>query len=248
MDSELISYLREVILESGKIALDLRMQGLDVQKKEDNSFVSNGDLAVSDYIYQRITELELNFPIICEEQDDREVGGNDFFWLIDPIDGTRSYIKGKDSFTVNIALIHNKKPTLGLILQPTTGMLYYTSHDNNLIIENNGIEIVPDKQKKQELIAIVSSNSFNKKTKEYIDSNNITEVIATPSSIKFCLVAEGTGDIFPKFGTTMEWDIAAGHAIINAAGGRVTDMKGNEIIYDKDKFINPHFIAYKRAY
>lgn len=243
MDDELIAYLREVILEAGKIALELRTQGLDVQKKTDNSLVSNADLAISDYIYQRITELELNFPIICEEQPIREVGGNEYFWLIDPIDGTRSFVKGKDSYTVNIALIRNKKPLLGLIMQPSTGMLYFTDAENNLIIEKNGQQIPQDRPSRKEPVAIVSSNSYNSKTQEYVDLHNISEVIAIPSSIKFCLVAEGAGDVFPKFGTTMEWDIAAGHALVNAAGGRVTDMYGKEIIYDKDGFVNPHFIA-----
>lgn len=245
MDSELIAYLREVIIEAGHIALELRDRGLDVSKKDDNSLVSNADLAVSDYIYQRITELELNFPIICEEQDVRDVGGNEFFWLIDPIDGTRSFVKGKDSFTVNIALIRNKKPIIGLILQPSTRKLYYTDQNNNLVVEDNGLQLVLDKPSRKKLIAIVSSNSFNSKTQEYLDKHGITEVIAIPSSIKFCLIADSTGDVFPKFGNTMEWDIAAGHAIINAAGGQVLDLEGEEITYDKPNFSNPYFIVSK---
>lgn len=250
MDDELILYLKDVIYKGGEIALDMRDRGLDIAKKEDKSPVSDADLAVSDYIYQRITELDLNFPIICEEQLVREVGGNEFFWLIDPIDGTKSFIRGEDTFTVNIALIHNNQPSLGFILQPAIGRLYYTDQNGQLIIEHNGERIIIDVQKERhgDYAAIVSSNHFNKRTEAYISYHNIKEVIAVPSSIKLCMIAEGIGDIFPKFGSTKEWDIAAGHALIKAVGGRVTDLNGNEITYDKEDFSNPDFLAYGKRW
>lgn len=246
MDYKLISYLKDIIIKSGEIAIKMRNDGLEIQKKNDKSPVTNADFAVSDYIYKQISNLNLNFPIICEEQSLRTIDNNKLFWLIDPIDGTKSFIRGEDTFTVNIALISDKKPTLGFIFQPITKKLYYTDHKNNLIIEENGIKLSPNYQHKDKLTAIVSSNHFNTRTKQYLAQYNIQELIAIPSSIKLCLIADGTGDIFPKFGETMEWDIAAGHALINATGGNITDLRGNEMTYNKEGFVNADFLAFSQ--
>jgi len=243
MDRALISYLKEVIIRAGDIALQARAKGVAVEYKTDNSPVTGADKEISDYIYSNISSLPSKFPVICEERAIVPIDPSGSFWLIDPIDGTRSFIKNKDSFTVNIALIHNRIPILGLIYQPTLEKLYYTDHEFNYHAENrNGLEL-PLHEQREGFVAIVSSNHCNHKTAEYIEENDFSEVIAIPSSIKLCMVAEGTGDVYPKFGDTMEWDIAAGHAILSAAGGRVTDLDGKDLLYGKPGFTNPNFLA-----
>ena len=196
MDERFISNLKDIIIEAGKISISLRDEGLIVKRKKDSSPVTNADIEISNFIYSELTKLDQVIPIICEEQPLKDVLGKEMIWLVDPIDGTRSYIKNMDSFTVNIALIHNQIPIIGLIYQPTSRKLYFT---------------------------VVSSRNFNYKTEKYIQENGFSEIISIPSSIKLCMVAEGSADVYPKFGSTMEWDTAAGHALIRAAGGAVID-------------------------
>lgn len=243
-DQKLELTLKDIIYQAGEIALFHRKNGLQVFKKPDSSPVSNGDIEVSNFIYNNINNLAFGFPIICEEQGYVEIEDSRNFWLIDPIDGTSSYINNKDSFTINIALIIDNAPLLGFILQPTLMKLYYTSFKNELIIEVDGIKQTINPRHDNKKIAIVSSNHFNNRTERYLKSNNFDEVIALASSIKLCYLAEGIADIYPKFSTTMEWDIAAGHAIVNISGGKIEDIEGKELSYGKPGFINPHFIAF----
>lgn len=249
IDHKLISYIKETMYEAGELSLFLRKKGIDIYKKPDNSPVSNSDIAISDYIYSRLSDVDFKAKIICEEKInlEKEINLNDdeFFWLVDPIDGTRSYIREEGSFTVNIALIQNKKPRLGFILQPTENTLYYTDENNLFQVERNKVisEMQGPSLKDDEYIAIVSSNHFNSKTKNYIENHNFAKIISIASSIKLCLVADGVADVFPKFGPTMEWDIAAGHALINASGGMIKDFNGEEITYAKQGFKNPDFLA-----
>ena len=253
INHNLISYLKDTMHEAGELALHFRKKGIEVYKKPDNSPVSNADIAISDYIYSRLKDMNLDVEIICEEkiepEKDYNLENHELFWLVDPIDGTSSYIKDKDSFTVNIALIQNKQPKLGFILQPTQNILYYTDEHGVFLMEKHNEAYKPDAQDlgndlgSNEYIAIVSSNHFNSKTRDYIENHNFAKIIPIASSIKLCFIADGTGDAFPKFGPTMEWDIAAGHALINASGGRLEDFEGKEMTYAKKSFKNPHFLA-----
>lgn len=243
MDQALISFLKDVIIKAGDIALQARKKGVTVEFKKDRSPVTNADKEISDYIHSNILRLPSKFPVICEERTITPINLEGSFWLIDPIDGTRSFIKNKDSFTVNIALIHNRVPIIGFIYQPTLEKLYYTDHEFNFCVENSKGLKLPPLVSREGFIAIVSSNHFNHKTAKYIKEYNFSEVIAVPSSIKLCMIAEGAGDVYPKFGDTMEWDIAAGHAIINASGGSVTDFEGRDLLYGKPEFANPNFLA-----
>lgn len=245
MNRQFISKLKETIIEAGEIAVNLRENGLIVERKKDYSPVTNADIKVSDFIYERLTRFAPDIPIICEEKPLRSVSKEGMFWLIDPIDGTRSYIRNMDSFTVNIALISKQEPTIGLIYQPTLKKLYFTDEEGNFCAEQNGHKMPEVKREDDSFIAVVSSRNFNEKTENYIRNNQFSEIIAIPSSIKLCMVAEGSADIYPKFGPTMEWDIAAGHALINAAGGVILDNTNNRtLLYAKADFKNPDFLAF----
>lgn len=250
MDKRFISKLKDIIIEAGRISISLRNEGLTVEHKKDSSPVTNADIEISNFIYSKLTELDPSIPIICEEQPLKDVLGREMIWLVDPIDGTRSYIKNMDSFTVNIAFIRNQIPIIGLIYQPTSRKLYFTNHKQEFCLEKNGNILETLKRNDKSYIAVVSSRNFNYKTEKYIQDKGFSEVISMPSSIKLCMIAEGSADVYPKFGSTMEWDTAAGHALITAAGGVVIDNNtGKSLLYNtKNNFKNPDFIALNQKY
>lgn len=235
--------IKEIVKEAGSIAVATRKAGLEVQYKQDKSPVTNADKKVSDFIYGKLAGVVLE-EIICEERDNRPLQDTKNFWLIDPIDGTRSFLKGEETYTINIACIKEGIPKIGFIYQPATDKLYYTDEDGGLIVEQNGA-IVETKagSEKDKFTAVIGSHYFGKLTKHFLKNQFIDEVLTIPSSIKLCLIAEGRADIYPRFGKTMEWDTAAGHALILAGGGDILDLEGNSLAYAKAGFENPHFFA-----
>lgn len=243
MDKSLVIAIKELIIKAGTIALGIRDDGLEVEWKEDNSPVTNADKAVSQYIFENLSRLTPQIPVICEERPLFSVDQNTQFWLVDPIDGTHSFISDNDSFTINIALIDNKEAVYGFIYQPTEKLLYFTNEEQRFCIEQNGLSIKQNTHTQNGYVAVVSSHHFNTTTADYLKHNDFSEVLSIPSSIKLCLVAEGAGDVYPKFGPTMEWDIAAGHALLKAAGGEIRLIDDQIMRYAKDQFRNPNFIA-----
>lgn len=241
--------LKSLIIEVGQVAHHHQNHDITVEIKADYSPVTNVDKLVSEMIVSGIAKLTPNILIISEEADLPERGA-DCFWLVDPIDGTKSYIRGDDTYTVNIGLIENGIPVFGLIYRPSTKMLHYTDANGKLKIERDGADITNEiiRKNKHILTAAVSSKAINELTKEFITQNNIEEIVHIPSSIKLCLVADGSVDLYPRFGETMEWDIAAGDALIRAAGGKIIDINTNEIMeYNKPGFLNKGFIAYNKV-
>lgn len=216
MNDNLINALKDLIINTGKIALDIKKAGMLTDIKSDGSVVTNADKEISKIIYQTLQTLTSQIAIVCEEQP-LPIFSSDTFWLIDPIDGTWSYVNGKSTYTVNIGLIENGFPTIGLIYHPETAKLYYTDVNGRLKIEQNSKEIfVNNEPKHEELHAVIGFYNSNKATKEFLSKYSFGQINAIGSSMKLCLIAEGAADIYPKFGQTMEWDIAAGHALIKA--------------------------------
>jgi len=248
MDKQLVDKLKLIIKEAGKMALDYREAGLQVEKKKDNSPVTNADKEISYFIYQHLVSLTPDIPVICEEREPVLFDKTKSFWLIDPIDGTRSYISNKDSFTVNMAIVENAQASYGFVYQPMIDRLYYTDENQQFCIEVGGKPAENNIHKQEGFVAIVSSRNFNSKTATYLKNNYFSEIIAIPSSVKLCMIAEGAGDVYPKFGPTMEWDIAAGHALIRAAGGEVIKLNGKVLKYAKEDFENPQFIAVSKKW
>lgn len=249
-DLDAINYLKNLIIEAGRVAAKHQNHDIEIEIKPDNSPVTNIDKLVSQIIVNGLKKLTPNIMIISEEGDIPESGDNQF-WLVDPIDGTRSYIRGEDSYTVNIGLIEHGIATLGFIYRPSTKLLHYTDLNGQLKIEQNGKDITAEviRLNKHVITAAVSSKALNSVTKAFIEQNNIAEIIQIPSSIKLCMVADDSVDIYPRFGETMEWDIAAGHALIKAAGGDIIDLATKKTIkYNKPGFLNKGFIACSRDY
>ncbi|MEK6734339.1 MAG: 3'(2'),5'-bisphosphate nucleotidase CysQ [Pseudomonadota bacterium] len=223
-------------------------ENISVKTKPDSSPVTEADLESNDFICKKLTRLYPEIPIISEEQDNLGIE-TDFFWSIDPLDGTRAFLQRNGEFTVNIALIRNKTTILGIVYSPLTKELYFVDQNKKPYKERSDGSVIPIQSRsmpnERAIILISSSSGENKKLHEYIKKFKNPQIIPSSSAMKICKIAEGSADIYPRFGKTMEWDTAAGHAILNAAGGRICDLSGNELTYGHSgrEFTNPDFIA-----
>ena len=242
---EISKALLDTFKEAGDVAIELRKKGLKKEIKPDNTPVTNGDIEVNNILTKKISTLTPEIPIISEETLDNKKNKNlKNFWLIDPIDGTYDYINNKEEFTINAALILNKKPALGIINAPDKKRLFYSYGPTNSFEITNDKEIkLIDKKKNKEFIKAVS---YSEKLKPEIlrihNRFNVKKFQKMKSSLKFCVIAAGEFDLYVAEPRACEWDIAAGHAILEHAGGKVTDFNNEEIVYGKKNFKNPSLI------
>ncbi len=248
--SNYASQVYYITKKASEIIMEFYSGKIEVLIKEDESPVTPADLAANKFIVEQLAEMAPDIPIVSEENDADEnakAAKAKIFWLVDPLDGTKSYIKKTDEFTVNIALIEGGVPVGGAIFLPAKNVGYFTAEDGNAYKqEQDGLptEIRVRPVPEDGLTVIASHSHRAPETDEFIESLRLVKgIISAASSMKFCLVAEGAADIYPRFGRTMEWDIAAGHAILNAAGGQITKIDGSEMEYGKEGLDNPYFIA-----
>jgi len=231
--------------EAGRVALSLREAGLKKEIKSDNTPVTNGDIEVNNILSKKIAEVTPNIPIVSEEKTTNKKNKNlKNFWLIDPIDGTKDYINNKDEFTLNAALILDRKPAVGIITAPAKKRIFYSYGKSNSyeLIKNNQINLINKKKENREIKAVSYSNELKPEILDIHKKNNITSYQKMKSSLKFCVVAVGEFDLYAAEPRACEWDIAAGHAILEHAGGKITDFEGKEILYGKVDFKNPSII------
>ena len=238
--------LLETFKQAGSIALELRKKGLKTEIKKDNTPVTNGDIKVNDLLCKKISTLTPDIPIISEENSDNKKKKNlKNFWLIDPIDGTHDYINNKEEFTINAALIINKEPVIGIINAPDKGRLFYSYAPKKSFEIKNSKEIcLIDKVKKNPLLinAVSYSDELKPDILKIHKKFSVAEYTKMKSSLKFCVIAASEFDLYAAEARACEWDIAAGHAILEHAGGTLTDFEGNKILYGKDNFKNPSLI------
>jgi len=231
---------------AGQESIDLFAQGLNIEIKDDNSPVSNGDLRVNDLITKKILELTPNIPIISEETVDLKVKNKEkIFWLIDPIDGTKEYIAGKDEYTLNAALIIDKVPNIGLVSAPKKRELFYSYGvgDSYLIVNNKKIKNnCLKKTPKKEIIALSSSAYPSEEIMSELKKFNVTSVVKMASSYKFCVIASGDFDIYAAKERANEWDYAAGHAVAEHAGAIIETLDGDPFYYGKEDYANPSIL------
>jgi len=223
---------------------------LNIKEKDDHTPVTEADFAAHKTIVNALNEFTPNIPVLSEESisisfDERKSW--DTYWLVDPLDGTREFIKKNDEFTVNIALIHQHSPILGVIYIPVTKICYYAHKDCGAFKRVDG-SITKITAKKTDLnsIVVAGSRSYRDSSLDnFLSKINQYEIISMGSSIKSCLVAEGKVDIYPRLGPTSEWDTAAAQCIVEEAGGFVTDTELNRIQYNKkESLLNPHFLVF----
>ena len=243
---KIIEDLIDTFFYAGNIALELRSKGLIKEIKLDGTPVSNGDLEVNKIVTKKILELTPGLPIVSEETSHNKSTKNlSNFWLIDPIDGTYDYINNLNEFTINAGLILNKKPIAGLIYAPAKKRMFY-SYGKNMTYElTDGklINLKCNSKSKGGLIRFVCySNKIKPEIQNIYKGLGVSEFVRMKSSLKFCVVACGEFDGYVAEARACEWDIAAGHAIVQNAGGIITDFNGNEILYGKENFKNPSLI------
>ena len=243
---EIIEKQIDNFLYAGKIAIELRDKGLTKEIKSDNTPVSNGDLEVNKIITKRILELTPDLPIVSEETSHNKlIKDLTNFWLVDPIDGTYDYINNLDEFTINAGLILNKKPVAGLIYAPAKKRMFY-SYGKDMTFELTEGKLTNlkcnNKSKKDSITFVSYSNKLKPEIEKIYKELGVSNFVRMKSSLKFCVVASGEFDGYVAEARACEWDIAAGHAIVQNAGGIITDFNGNEILYGKENFKNPSLI------
>lgn len=245
----LVECVHRIALDAGKTILEVYGSDFAVESKDDRSPVTEADRRAEAIILDRLRrEVSSGYPIIAEEEVDAgripDVR-NTPFWLVDPLDGTKQFVSRQGEFTVNVALIVDGEPVLGVVHAPAIGQTYWGS-PLGAFAATDGNETTPIRCRPMPttgVIAVASRSHRNAETDAFLSKYDIGETISSGSSIKFCLVASGRADLYPRTGRTMEWDTAAGHAVVRFAGGSVTDMSGAPLTYGKPGFDNPHFVV-----
>ena len=244
----------DLSIKAGREILRYYRSDYKVETKSDSSPVTEADIAANDVILTGLANLSPGIPIISEETaipDYSERSTWHQYWLIDPLDGTKSFVRGDDEFTVNIALIDGNIPVLGVVHSPAEQRTYWGVNESGAwCSDNEGTTPIRVWQATPDRLRMIAPNSrgYSKAMafKDNLELNDIAcEISHSSSSIKFCRVAEGNADIFPSFGTTCEWDTAAAQCVVECAGGSVVDLSGNRITYNKAdaKLRNPPFVV-----
>jgi 3'(2'), 5'-bisphosphate nucleotidase len=249
--NHLFSQVNDIAIAAGKEILAIYQRDFTISVKEDNSPVTEADLAAHEIIVACLGTLTPDIPILSEEDaniswDERKHWQT--FWLVDPLDGTKEFIKRNGEFTVNIALIHENMPVFGVVYAPVLDKLYFTNADGAFLqhagttIKLNALQIPGS-----EPVKVVGSRSHASPEMDlYLKRFSSTEIIPVGSSLKFCLIAEGSAHCYPRLGPTCWWDTAAGHAVAIAAGANVTQLDGSPLRYNhQESVLNPFFIVSK---
>ena len=245
----MIDTLVELATKAGIVIREIYESGnFSTSIKSDNSPVTTADEKANQLILGVLKQQFPEIPAISEEAENR-VQKTGTFFIIDPLDGTRGFLNKTDNFTVNIALIDKGIPELGVIYSPMSGDLFYTSTSResfkyNFLKKSGKVKLSGALANREVLTLIISENNLIGRESKILKKDCVHDILKIGSSIKFCKLAEGIADIYPRFGRTMEWDTAAGHAILKYAGGSLIDLKTKkELIYGKKNYENGGFIA-----
>ncbi len=247
--------LRKLAIQGGVRIMEIyEKDDFDVKTKSDSSPVTEADEAADEIISAGLRSAFPDVLLITEEQADTHELQEDTFLIVDPLDGTKEFINRRGEFTVNIAYVENGVPIRGVVYAPAIGRLFYTDADGNTVEETGKfteeglglVERVSVSSPDNRALKLVASKSHrDQATDEYIGKYNVADSANAGSSLKFCLVATGEADIYPRVGRTMEWDTAAGHAVLAGAGGKVVDFENHQPLkYGKPGYANSFFIAY----
>jgi len=257
INQNILLQLCNAAITAGNRVLDFYQLEMEIIYKKDESPLTKADLASNKILQSSISKITPNIPILSEEEfiawDIRK--NWETYWLIDPLDGTKEFIKKNGEFTINIALIEYNKPVIGIIYAPALGCLFFSKKNNGsykIYTKNNlgtfkNSEKISVKYTNKEKIRVIGSRSHSNITFDNWVKNKFTnyKIIERGSSLKFCEIAEGKADIYPRFGPTSEWDIAAGHIILLESGGKLKSIDNKDLVYNtKEDILNPQFFAY----
>ncbi len=252
--AKICTVIRKLAIEAGKEIMEIYNDNdFKVKLKEDESPVTIADETADKLIFAGLREAFPNIPIVTEEQAETHNEQASTFFIVDPLDGTKEFIHRRGEFTVNIAYVVDGHPLMGVVYAPAKGRLFYTDKEGKSIEElgTHNIDEVGDIKyisvsipNSDGLIVVASKSHRDQALEDYIAKYTVLNSRAAGSSLKFCLIATGEADFYPRVGRTMEWDTAAGHAILTGAGGHVVRFDNHKpLIYGKPLFENPFFIA-----
>ena len=255
LTADTLHKVTQIAQEAGRAIMQVYARPIDVTHKDDKSPVTDADHAAEAIILRGLAALPVVFPVIAEEEmaagrePDTKAG---VFWLVDPLDGTKEFIKKNGEFTVNIALIVDRRPLLGVVSAPAFDRLWRGLQSPSEAyaeeISKGATRRITTRDVPARGYTIFASRSHaswkNHDLEDFLEPFRIAERKEAGSSLKFCLIAAGEADLYPRFGPTMEWDTAAGQAVLEAAGGSVTTTDGKPFLYAKPSFRNPHFVAW----
>ena len=245
-----IEKINQIARSAGAAILEVYQRDFDVIEKEDKSPLTEADMASHKDIIAALEILTPEIPILSEESASIPYETRSqwqTYWLIDPLDGTKEFIKRNGEFTVNIALIHNGRPVLGVVHVPVSNITYFGDTNNGAFKQSDQglIRINVTADRKTPLRVAGSRSHAGDSLKKFLENLGDYEIVSMGSSLKLCLVAEGKADIYPRLGPTSEWDTAAAQAVVEAAGGKVTDTELEQLKYNtKDSLLNPYFLVF----
>lgn len=251
-----LGHLCDIARRAGEAILEIYARDFEVEFKADESPLTEADQRANDVIIAALEERYPEIPIISEETralDYAERQGWDSCWLVDPLDGTKEFVKKNGEFTVNIALVHGGQPVAGVVYRPVTGAMYSAQQGEGAFLQEGGSDpqrLHNDKHysSEGEVVVVASRSHLSQEVEDFVGSlrsqGKQVEFQSAGSSLKLCLVAEGKATVYPRFAPTMEWDTAAAHAIVNEAGKRVLNREtGQPLTYNKENLLNPWFIV-----
>jgi 3'(2'), 5'-bisphosphate nucleotidase len=243
----LLDELAEAAREAGEAIQTIVARGFDVQTKHDLSPVTEADHAAELAILAALARAAPGVPVIAEEEvaAGRIPAHGDTYFLVDPLDGTKEFVRGGTDYTVNIGLIERNGPTLGVVFAPATGVLHGGIVGGGAWVDRGqGRTAIQTRERDGQLTAVASKSHLNQATIDYLnEAVGTCDYVAVGSSLKFCILAEGRADIYPRASPTSEWDTAAGHAVLLAAGGLVDGPDSTALAYGKPAFLNRAFVA-----
>jgi len=254
MDKFLQLDIRDIIAiaqKAGNIIMEIYAKDFNVEYKDDKSPLTEADQKANDVIVEGLNALSLKFPILSEEGKEipyEERKNWEYFWMVDPLDGTKEFIKKNDEFTVNIALIYQNSPVLGVVYAPALNEMYWAKQGEGAFKNGDRLPLHTNQHPEKLLRVVASKSHLSTETQAYIDDlAKVTESIkcvSKGSSLKLCMVAEGSADIYPRLAPTMEWDTAAADAIVREAGKMTFEYNTEtQLIYNKENLLNPWLIV-----
>lgn len=244
-----IEDIKQIALTAGVEIMKIYKKDFSVEYKDDKSPLTEADKVANEIICSELSKLYPHIPIISEEnkQTDYEVRKEwEYYWCIDPIDGTKEFIKKNDEFTVNIALIHKNTPVLGVVYAPALHEMYSAKQNQGAFKDGHKLPMYINNNPKEKLSVVASKSHLSSETQEFIDNLDTKEIsqISKGSSLKLCMIATGEADIYPRLAPTMEWDTAAADTIVREAGRMTYQFENNKpMVYNKENLLNPWFVV-----
>jgi len=245
-DSHLLEAAARAACEAGAEVMAVYAGQIAVRDKADASPVTDADLRAEAVILRHLARMTPEMPVVSEEQSCTTPPAAGRFWLVDPLDGTKEFIRRNGEFTVNIALVEDGRPRLGVVYAPALNRLYLGAPGLGAHLRDaSGTRRLRCRAPSAAGLTVVASRSHGdaQALQDLLRGHDVAGTISAGSSLKFCLLAAGDADVYPRLGRTMEWDTAAGDAVLRAAGGRVDTLEGQALKYGKPGLDNPHFVA-----